>query len=342
MNIAPDHVTDLHNAIKNINIELVKKILNNGIDVNLQNAKGDSSLHIAVKRYSICMNPELYEINHMIIDILLKHGANLNLQNKKGITPLHDAMLNGHNPRSAIMIDNILKYECDFNIKDNNKGETPFHYAASLNLEIVKKAIKHNGNPNIQDHIGNTPLNIAIEFRLIDIVEFLLNYEYIDINIKTKQGYNLINYASYDSTIEIIDLLIKKGIDINDQDKDGNTSLHSVSLYWRLDIIELLLKHGANPNIKNNDGETCLHSIMNSRIKYDKMRITLGLFLNSGVDPNIQDKNGNTILHLYASKRYLYKKDNNDMLELLFRLGVDSEIKNKKGKTASDCLKIKK
>ena len=48
----------------------------------------------------------------------------------------------------------------------------------------VELLLKHGANPNLQDENGNTPLIIASFYGLTDIVQLLLSYKNININLK--------------------------------------------------------------------------------------------------------------------------------------------------------------
>ena len=75
-----DGKTQLHLACKDGNIELVKELLNQGVEINKQDSDGLTALHIAK--------------NSEILKILLEAGANPNLQDyRSGFTPLLDTMV---------------------------------------------------------------------------------------------------------------------------------------------------------------------------------------------------------------------------------------------------------
>ncbi|MGZ8537136.1 MAG: ankyrin repeat domain-containing protein, partial [Flavisolibacter sp.] len=76
---------------------------------------------------------------------------------------------------------------------------------------------------------------------------------------------------------------------VNTLDKDGDNLLMNAALYGSLDMMDLLLKKGANPNLQNTDGETALMWAL-----YDIEKVKL--LLSYGADINIKSKQGNSAL----------------------------------------------
>jgi len=75
-----DGKTQLHLACKDGSIELVKELLNQGVEINKQDSDGLTALHLTK--------------NSEILKILIEAGANPNLQDyRSGFTPLLDAMV---------------------------------------------------------------------------------------------------------------------------------------------------------------------------------------------------------------------------------------------------------
>ena len=74
--------TFLHQAVKENNLQNVKKLIELGADVNQQNRVGFTFLHMAV---IICNN----ELTRLLIEL----GADINKQNKDGDTSLHYAVM---------------------------------------------------------------------------------------------------------------------------------------------------------------------------------------------------------------------------------------------------------
>ena len=106
------------------NIDGVRKAIEAGADINIQNKYGDTALKIA----------SVYNwIN--IAYFLVKAGADLNIQDENGRTLLMEAVYYG---RRNELIKILLKGGADKDIK-NNKGETAFDIAKRQgNQEMVE------------------------------------------------------------------------------------------------------------------------------------------------------------------------------------------------------------
>ena len=68
--------SNLHIAVKNNSIELVKYFLNKKHDLNDVNKKGQTALHIACELG-----------NEKIINLLVENGANIDIKDNKGRKP---------------------------------------------------------------------------------------------------------------------------------------------------------------------------------------------------------------------------------------------------------------
>lgn len=151
-------------------------LLKQDLDINAQNAQGETPLHTAASRNYIISVRQLCEA-----------GANINARNNEGQTPLHIAVVQSRheavvqlceagadqairdndgntafhrslrsrdwNLTSQYLLDN----GADINARNNN-GQTPLHNAASSNAyEAVVKLCEAGANPTIADNNRNTP-----------------------------------------------------------------------------------------------------------------------------------------------------------------------------------------
>ncbi|XP_071711419.1 E3 ubiquitin-protein ligase KEG-like isoform X2 [Rutidosis leptorrhynchoides] len=74
--------TALHTAAMTNDVELVKIILDDGVDVNIRNVQNTIPLHVALARGS-----------KSCVGMLLSAGANCNLQDDEGNNAFHIALL---------------------------------------------------------------------------------------------------------------------------------------------------------------------------------------------------------------------------------------------------------
>lgn len=177
-------------AVKENNLDAVKKLINNdsdlNVDVNLvdpqiripdyyaiflemKNAfKDDSTLFLDGDRaiHYACKNN-----NNEIVKILLSASAEVNVYSYSKFTPLHIAA----KIKNVTILSDLLKAKADVNAC-TNANATPLTLAAtSKDFESVKLLLDSKADPNIQNKpLAFTPLHIATSFRCDKIVDLLL------------------------------------------------------------------------------------------------------------------------------------------------------------------------
>lgn len=166
---------------RNHNIDVIKKVIAYGADVNMPAANGMLPLNIATSRANelqlqIMMmktmgldvnNPEIqeklkenlfHEMNKAIdiAQILIDNGADVNKVSPLG-TPLMNAATNAWNLE---IVELLIKAGADVNAQDKD-GKTALFYAASSgNDDIVMSLLKAGADPDIKDASGKTYLEI--------------------------------------------------------------------------------------------------------------------------------------------------------------------------------------
>ena len=127
------------------NTKLLKDILKNKGNPNIQDTDGDTPLHFAVNS------------KHAdYVAILLAAGANPNIINNKGDTPLRMAASFNNLP----VVQLLLNKWANPNITTHN-NDSPLHSAVhkELNSQILKLLLSANADPNLKNGWGHTPLH---------------------------------------------------------------------------------------------------------------------------------------------------------------------------------------
>lgn len=87
----------------------------------------------------------------------------------------------------------------------------------------------------------------------IDLLRNCLDH-ILDINIKNKDGDNLLIYAINHNQLEVVRLLLARGIDFNVANDEGKTPLHIATILARPQIMIALLTYGADYKKKDDLG----------------------------------------------------------------------------------------
>lgn len=135
--------------------------------------------------------------------------------------------------------------------KSNNNG----NHTISNFFNSLKYFFKFNGNINLKDRYGNTPL-----------LNLVNNYKAFNMQIRTEENIRQLGIISYrkcpDEKYKIpydkVKLLLEMGADVNFQDENGYTPLMMATISGQKEIVELLLKYKANVNIQNEYKQTCI------------------------------------------------------------------------------------
>lgn len=105
-----------------------------------------------------------------VIPLLVEEGAPINLSDKEGRTALHLAAYAGNVSSVAVLMDQ----KADPEIKESTGSMTALHLAvAQKHSETVRVLLEKGANPSPEEKNGYTPLFIAEQEELDDIVEIL-------------------------------------------------------------------------------------------------------------------------------------------------------------------------
>lgn len=135
----------LHLALleEDVNLELVKFLVEKGICVNSQTSEGYTPLHYAKRKD--------------VIEYLIESGANLDIgTHYYNETPLHNASLSGDINKVRILVTK----GANINLK-TSKGRTSLDYALMNNHDDVVEFLKENGatyTPKTFDEKYSTPM----------------------------------------------------------------------------------------------------------------------------------------------------------------------------------------
>ena len=199
-------------------IDMVKKYIEKGADVNTKDDSGLFPLLIAVDNN-----------NYDMLKLLISSGADLNLKtgkiyDKKGIVDYGTALM----------------------------------YSTKLGLyDMSKLLIVSGANVNTQNEDGKTALMIAAEKGDEKLTKLLLS-KGADVNIQSVDKMTALSYAARYGKIKTAKKLIDKGSDVNNVHYYGKTPLIEATENGHYEMVKLLISNGADFNHKNNGYDTAL------------------------------------------------------------------------------------
>ncbi|KAH0542909.1 hypothetical protein FGG08_002769 [Glutinoglossum americanum] len=275
----------------------VKRLLDQGADVNLHNAAGVTPFQMALEHLGSQIPPAL-------ITMFLQHGANVNLRNTAGVTPFQVALEHLGSRIPPALITMFLQHGANVGLKDR-KGILPFQ------LYLEKLRPFRYCHPFLKDETNA----VARAFLVYGATP----------NITSRPEESLLCYLLRDGDYlrynpELV-LLICEKANPNFRGRGGDYPLHEViacSIKHGLNcvgVLQLLLDRGADPNAVNDAKVSPLLALLSTRGKrLETLRMTKAL-LEKGADPMLRDSYGR--LAVYEVVKLYEGEVRRDIVKLL-------------------------
>lgn len=324
-----DSLTDLMILSQSGDIEGIKKLIQNGSDVNQANYLGITAFILAAKRESLD-----------IMDYLRLSGANINPVFKEGNnqTPLlHELCVTGKlksidyllfqgiNPNQIRQWDNYTPLYCAVRAGDLKVTELLLKAGADTSILLEETSVLHEAAKS-----GNLEL-----FKKL----FESNK---DVNFSTKNGFSILMAASqHPESIEIVKYLLAYSKDPNNNSKrlDINQGVRNIVLkkydpenlprppalayaVWNYaeETVKVLLQEGANPNIVYNDWSLLMWISVG---KHEKQIPILKLLLNAHAKRNFLNSKKENVLHVALFTYTDGTKPVPEVIEILVKAGCN-------------------
>ena len=142
--------TAMHHICSNldpISKEIIKILLNYKANINLQNTRGDTALILSCELKNLIIDKEF-------IKVLLENGADPNLQNKNGLTALMIFCKNldeYYSMQTFGIIYSIANFNSNYSIKN---------FDNDFSIENVKILLEYNANLSVKNNNGMSILDI--------------------------------------------------------------------------------------------------------------------------------------------------------------------------------------
>ncbi|CAB0043661.1 unnamed protein product [Trichogramma brassicae] len=233
------------------------------LEVDAQDASGNSPLHLALKRG-----------NEHLMELLLEHGADANLSNLNGTTPLHVIAKRGHDADklAASFVASCDEAEEPVLVDTRDKrGRTALHLALERGHAGMARLLLENGaeanEPWPAD--GWRPLHVVARSRHYNadaLLELLLENG-ADPNAATpKEGWTPLHIMTQRADdgfmlkrFFLINHALEQLVLVDAWDNEGNAPLHLALKQRRKTVAEWLLRFSTDPNLEDRDGLAPLH-----------------------------------------------------------------------------------
>lgn len=326
----------LFNALHSEQYSVFQQLLNEGANINAQDANGDTALHIAIRS----AHSGAYEA---VLD-LIKRRCDVNIKNNQGETPFQLAL-----ERRYYIIKKLLECGAEDVTSTNTDGETALHVLCDYSVETIRRFLERGVDVNAQDGRGNTVLHLVARRRrdAVNVVELLMEYG-ARAGVVNVEGRNALHEAAGSNSVKLVGLLREKGYSVGEKDYWGNTALHLAAAGRADDVVQYLLElEEVQMQARNEDGMMALEKALsgNTRVRRAgrdchpnsqnsisvhvgiKDTVLLRLLLKAGVDINAKDRDGRTALHAAILE------NDKKSLQILLDHGADVNIENRNGHT---------
>ncbi|KAF6204958.1 hypothetical protein GE061_019125 [Apolygus lucorum] len=329
-------------ALSDGKMETMNLCLENGSDIFGRTYDNNSALHYAAK------GPSSGSLKY----ILDQWKLEVYQQNNDGMNPLHLAAYNGHAENVKLLLNRVKKsvdtpdkfgwtalhysvstkyitvtkmllmFEADPN-SISQEGHTPLKQALySKNVE-ASKVILQNTNFCYGDTIGTSPLSVAAENGLLELLPALIKLEAKHSEQRKSSAVTKpptpLHYAAKKGQIESIKVLLQNGWVLNAETLDGHTPLYCAVLGNKEEVVRFLLNKGADAR----NADIIFRAAANGNKKIMEMLISAKAPVNT-----IEAVSGITLLHVVADH------NRKDLVELLIKNGIKVNAKDIGGRTA--------
>lgn len=262
--------TSLMKAAENGNIEVAKKLIEAGAEVNSRGPGGNTAL-----MYAVANN------NLEIAKLLIKEGARVDITNDKHLDIRGIAYRNNN----IEIIDNLRIVE----LPDLEKRL--YEAIFEEDTKRLKQLINQGANINVKGNFGFNPLMYSIYKGKDEIAKILVE---ASVNVNTKiEKMNVLSLAVVVNNKDMVEYLIEKGADVNAKAGEDMTALIWAASESNFEMVKLLIEEGAKVNQQTKKGHTALHSaVLDDKIKMAR------ILLEAGADPYIEDEKGKSVLEL--------------------------------------------
>jgi len=296
---------------------------NNNIDINWQNNKKESFLHL-------CSKVGFLESSKW----LLEKNINLELQTDDGSTPLFYAIQSNN----VQVLSLLVNYGANINHMNIYKRTLLQEATISCNTKILNYLISHCNNLENADIHGNNLIFDAVSSGSTEIIKLIASLSEVDVNHINNDGNIVLQQEVILKNNLLAISLMELGADPTIQDKHGKNFLfYSIAKGIKnITVLEKAVELGCNINSKSSRNTTILveslkHFLQTPKSEKEHRESHLEMakvLIQKGVDINALDDKGETAFFIAT------RSEDVDLIEIfLNNEDIDINHKNNKGET---------
>jgi len=271
---------------RNSLLSMVKKLIDEGGDINCEDDENETALFIAVRNEDI----DSVEL------LLKKDNININHQNIFGATVLSVASLFSMDNLDLILL--LAKNGANPNIRDYEHKTV----IEKLIEVAVNNKNNHGARKNRSNHRRYNDELAKEKGQCLVVLRELLKNSKVDLSLLNSKRKPLFFDSIFYQNMYLFRLLKKFGVDINQKDSEQENIIHNFMEYTNKqkgfdkkiynDTLKVLIALGVNVNSKNQEGSTATHKAV-----LEEGEQTVKLLLNSKADINAVDEKGRSLIH---------------------------------------------
>jgi ankyrin repeat protein len=264
------------------NLEEVRALLSQQVDVNAAQGDGMTALHWAAYRDDLEMARLLLEVkanpeaetrvdkvtplilaarngSGAMIEALLKAGADPSKAASTGATPLMSAATSG----DVGAVKALLDGGADLNAREKTNGQTALMFAAwEDRADVIRLLVSRGAHPGLSSFV------MLLDEPMFDDdgLPIVRRKGAQSVGNSVMGGMTALLFAARDGNLDAVKALIESGADVNQvSGGDGSSAINIAIANGHYTVGKYLLDHGADPNLQNLDGLTPLYATVNMR-----------------------------------------------------------------------------
>jgi ankyrin repeat protein len=275
--------------------------------------------------------------NFLFVNLLLKNGADpndYNIDSKPILLLAHEKNLSLSSLKSKKIFLELINSGANVNIRTSNTINESSNLKKSLLHELTEigdrelcKLLIDKG-ANYKEKIeNNSLLHIAVKKGREGPALLYLNHAIL-IDEKGENGDTALIISIREKYYSIFKNLLDKGANVNVSNFHGDTPLSLAVGQGNIPIINLLIEKGADVNHLNEMGNTLLMEVCRGAVVNRKdQNVIISLLLKSGINLNAKNIYGNSAIS------YSINTKNLKLLKHLLKIGADINILDSNGNT---------